>query len=366
VVTKKKKTTDLDAFHSENDHISTDETLKKNSTNCSTDIDSSNEHNFQNECNGNHSTVNEIDEQAKNEVTDKKYGMPLEMRKKPQYILDIDAKADPSCSNVEYSDEYFLFIQKTETEKIPNNYFASFQLDIKPKMRAILIDWLVEVVEQYRLHSSTLFLCVNLVDRALNYLKVPRQKLQLVGCACLFISAKYEEIYPPSVQKFVEVCDNAYTKEQILEMESQILEPIKYKISGVTMFHFIDRFCAAAELNQREKEFAKYLCELMMLRIEFMLLKPSLLVASAIHLTLQTFRVHTKQVWTASLVHYTDYTAFELEPYVRELNRFHYQIDEIGLQAIKTKYSRSSRYHASQITALPMEELRFIDVVIKP
>jgi len=54
----------------------------------------------------------------------------------------------------------------------------------------------------------------------------------LVGIASLFIASKFEEIYAPELKDFVHVCDNAYTKEEILgictsyiyiEMESKIL-----------------------------------------------------------------------------------------------------------------------------------------------
>ena len=50
-------------------------------------------------------------------------------------------------------------------------------------MRAILIDWLVEVAEEYRLVPETLHLAVNYIDRFLSYVPVARSKLQLVGVA---------------------------------------------------------------------------------------------------------------------------------------------------------------------------------------
>ena len=39
------------------------------------------------------------------------------------------------------------------------------QPDINMNMRAILVDWLVEVSEEYKLHDETLFLAVNYIDR---------------------------------------------------------------------------------------------------------------------------------------------------------------------------------------------------------
>ena len=39
------------------------------------------------------------------------------------------------------------------------------QPDINMNMRAILVDWLVEVSEEYKLHDETLYLAVNYIDR---------------------------------------------------------------------------------------------------------------------------------------------------------------------------------------------------------
>jgi len=64
---------------------------------------------------------------------------------------------------------------------------------------------------------------INLIDRYLSKNTIMRNKLQLVGVASLFIASKFEEIYAPELKDFVYVCDNAYTKEEILDMESKIL-----------------------------------------------------------------------------------------------------------------------------------------------
>lgn len=97
------------------------------------------------------------------------------------------------------------------------------QEDINEKMRSILIDWLIEVHLKFKLVPESLFLTVNLIDRYLEREQVNRQKLQLVGVTAMLIACKYEEIYPPIVKDFVYITDNAYTKEEILEMERKIL-----------------------------------------------------------------------------------------------------------------------------------------------
>lgn len=47
--------------------------------------------------------------------------------------------------------------------------------------------------------------------------------MQLVGVAALMIVGKFEEIYPPLLKDYVAVCDSAYSKEEILEMETKVL-----------------------------------------------------------------------------------------------------------------------------------------------
>lgn len=75
----------------------------------------------------------------------------------------------------------------------------TLQPDVMPPMRAILIDWLVEVAQEYKLHSETLFQTVGLVDRYLSVTPVTRNHLQLVGVSCMLLASKYEEIYSPQV-----------------------------------------------------------------------------------------------------------------------------------------------------------------------
>jgi hypothetical protein len=69
------------------------------------------------------------------------------------------------------------------------------------------------------------------MDRFLQDNVVVRNRLQLVGVTAMMIASKYEEIYPPEMRDFVYICDNAYTKQQILDMEQLMLEKLKVPCS---------------------------------------------------------------------------------------------------------------------------------------
>ena len=111
---------------------------------------------------------------------------------------------------------------------------STVQNDINEKMRGILIDWLVDVHIKFKLRPETLFLTVNLIDRYLEKISIPRQKLQLVGVASMLIACKYEEIYAPETKDFVFVTDKAFTREEIHDMEGKILSTLEFNLTSTS------------------------------------------------------------------------------------------------------------------------------------
>merc|ERR1719285_1597083 len=120
--------------------------------------------------------------------------------------------------------------------RIPSPTIQSKHQSIQPKMRAILLDWLIEVCEVYKMHRETFYLAVDFFDRYLGVTAdpVPKNRLQLIGVSCLFIGAKIEEIYPPKLQEFAYVTDGACTEEEILNMELMILKGLNWGLSPMT------------------------------------------------------------------------------------------------------------------------------------
>jgi hypothetical protein len=88
------------------------------------------------------------------------------------------------------------------------------QGEITLHMRSILIDWIGEVVVEYRLQPQTFFLSVNYIDRYLSREQIPRKILQLLGITCLFIASKLEET-PPLIDDLLYICDNAHQRDEV-------------------------------------------------------------------------------------------------------------------------------------------------------
>lgn len=111
---------------------------------------------------------------------------------------------------------------------------------IQPRMRAILLDWLIEVCEVYKLHRETFYLAVDYLDRYLSSnIKISKTRLQLIGITCLFVAAKVEEIYPPKIGEFAYVTDGACTEPDIVQQELILLSTLKWSISPVTIIGWL-------------------------------------------------------------------------------------------------------------------------------
>lgn len=115
---------------------------------------------------------------------------------------------------------------------------------IQPRMRAILLDWLIEVCEVYKLRRETYYLSVDYLDRYLTNVSqsVLKNHLQLIGISCLFIAAKVEEIYPPKLSEFAYVTDGACAEDDILRQELLILSTLQWRICPVTVVGWLSLY----------------------------------------------------------------------------------------------------------------------------
>ncbi|XP_028757569.1 cyclin-A1-1-like isoform X2 [Neltuma alba] len=260
-------------------------------------------------------------------------------------IANIDNKyMDPQlCAT--FACDIYKHLRASEAKKRPSaDYMERVQKDINPSMRAILIDWLVEVAEEYRLVPDTLYLTVNYIDRYLSGNAMNRQKLQLLGVSCMMIASKYEEICAPQVEEFCYITDNTYFKEEVLQMESAVLNFLKFEMTAPTIKCFLRRFVRAAqgvnEVPSLQLEcLANYIAELSLLEYSMLCYAPSLTAASAIFLAKYLLFPSTKP-WNSTLQHYTLYQPCDLCDCVRDLHRLCCNTHSSNLPAIREKYSQ--------------------------
>ncbi|KAG9448080.1 hypothetical protein H6P81_014208 [Aristolochia fimbriata] len=260
-------------------------------------------------------------------------------------VVDIDDNHQNPQQCASFASDIYKHLREAETKKRPSTDFMErVQKDVNASMRSILIDWLVEVAEEYRLVPDTLYLTVNYIDRYLSGNPMNRQRLQLLGVACMLIAAKYEEICAPQVEEFCYITDNTYFREEVLQMEADVLRYLKFEMTAPTAKCFLRRFLRAAqgcnEVPMLLLEFlASYLSELSLLEYDMLSYLPSVIAASAIFLA-NFILLPSKRPWNATLRHYTLYKPSELRECVKTLHRLFINSHGSTLPAIREKYSQ--------------------------
>ncbi|XP_062177749.1 cyclin-A3-4-like [Alnus glutinosa] len=257
-----------------------------------------------------------------------------------------------------YSNSIYKHLQAQEMEvsrrPLPG-YMESVQNDVAPYMREILLDWLVEVAEEYKLVPDTLYLTASYIDRFLSYRAVGKNKIQLLGVSCMLIASKYEEISPPHVEDFCYMTDNTYTMEEVVDMERHVLKFLNFEMGTPTTKTFLRIFTRVAEENGKSLKLqfellGCYLAELSLLDYRCVPFLPSVLAASAIFLSRFTIEPEMHP-WSLALQCYSGYRPSDLKECVLAIHDLQLNRKESSLQAVREKYRKHKYMCVSTLTS---------------
>lgn len=255
----------------------------------------------------------------------------LEERKNPMLVmtyhtdkLDCDLK---DLNNVEHPIDFALknhesmlheMIDESNRAKRPTQHCLALQTQINSRMRRILIDWMVEVHIRFKLLPETLFITVNLMDRFAQGNHIPKKEFQLVGVTCMLIAGKYEEIYPPLIENYVDITDRAYTKQDIIEKERDVLQFMQFDMTFATIFRFLQRYSRLGQCTQMVFSLAQYCVELSLIEVTMNKYPADLLACSAIYVGKKMMQ-QRQPAWSTLMSQYTGHCEANLKPCVRDI-----------------------------------------------
>jgi len=282
-----------------------------------------------------------------------------------EVVENIDAEDVQNPQLVtEYVNEIYSYLRSVETAQCVQADYLSGQTEILPKMRSVLIDWLVGVHLQFHLLQETLYTTVAILDRFLqtHLVTITRKKLQLVGVASMLIAAKYEEIYAPEVKDFVYITDRAYTEKEILKMEIKILIGLNFDLGRPLPLHFLRRASKAGGVDAATHTLAKYIVELSLGVYSLCSVPPSKVAAAGLALAMRLLEPGSslETVWGAALGHYTKYSIDSLGPTVQALAEALFLAPSAKLATVYTKYANKKFMKISRIPVLDDPVLRKI------
>ena len=258
----------------------------------------------------------------------------------------------------EYLDEIYIYLKEIEKNDLPlENYISIKQTDINEKMRIILINWIIEVHFKFHLLSETLFICINIIDRYLSKKDINRKYLQLLGVTSLFIACKYEEIYAPSSKDLIFMTDNAYKIEEMIQMESDILNIIHFDLTYPTSLRFLEIFRHYLDLNDINFYRCCYLCEICLINYNLCSFRPSLIACVCLYLNLKSNILYYKGYNEEQLFNITGYQIIDIKNCLNKLITAMSKIEEPGnkFTAIKRKYSLEKYMKVSNDSYLTKE-----------
>uniref|UniRef100_A0A7N0TI21 B-like cyclin n=1 Tax=Kalanchoe fedtschenkoi TaxID=63787 RepID=A0A7N0TI21_KALFE len=213
------------------------------------------------------------------------------------------------------------------------DYLEKVQKDLSANMRGILVDWLVEVSEEYKSLPDTLHLAISYVD------------------------SKYEEIRPPNVDDFCYIADYTYNKQQVVKMEADVLKSLDFEISRPTTKTFLRIFTTfvQAKLKAPNLQFeflGCYLAELSLLDYGCLKFLPSLVAASVIFLARFTIWPMAHP-WCLELQENTGYRPSELKTCVHIVQGLQLSKAGASLVAIREKYNQHNFKLVASLTSFP-------------
>ena len=263
----------------------------------------------------------------------------------PDCILSKDKYCPNQQVPLEYLGDIMDNLLKDELVIEINYDSMKAQSDINYKMRAILIDWLIDVNLKFKLLPESLFLTTNLIDRYIMKKQILRSKLQLLGIASLLIACKYEEIYSPELRDFVYITDKAFSKPEILAMERDILITLDFIITIPSILIFLEILAIKFTFNDKDFALAMYLVEIFLIDFRINRYNSSVVASTAIYIVLKL----NKDERITEIFDISRKTEMQLKECAKDILYLVQNIEASPLQAVKKKYASSKFYEVSKI-----------------
>ena len=230
----------------------------------------------------------------------------IKQQKRENYVKNAGEYIDDILNNL-------LEEEKNSEIKISNTYFQ-FQTDINNKMRAILIDWLIDVHLKFNFKQETLYITIHIIDSYLSLKKIQRCNFQLLGVTALVIACKQNEIIFHKLKEYCYITDNAYSEEDIKDMEYKILSTLKFNILNPSSLSFFEIYGNKYGFSQDKKklDFGQFLMESFYLDENCLKYNPSTIAVTVQYIVMKYFKMNNyKECYKQNLFNIKKIEEFE-------------------------------------------------------
>ena len=211
----------------------------------------------------------------------------LKLESSNNNLLDVEKKeTDPQYAN-EYIEEILESLLCEEESYIKEKYIDPHYLEnidseITPEMRTVAVDWLVLIhYKIFKFKENTLFLAIQIFDRYLSKMILSTEKTELLLLTSFTLASKLEEVDYVNMQETLQLAQNKFSKEQVINMEYEILTKIKFRVLAPTMCDYFKLFSSFLNFNSNKIYKGFYLLNIIL--VDFHMLEyPNCILALAV------------------------------------------------------------------------------------
>ena len=275
-------------------------------------------------------------------------------KEKPDYLY-LNFNFQNSQENISFVGEYLeeiymnLLLEESQATIKPKFGYMDTQPEINEIMRAILIDWIIDVHLRFNLRQETLFLTIWLIDTYLSFAFVPRDKLQLLGITCLLISCKSHEIYYPQNDKLIEMTDNAYSKEEMLTMENEILKKLNFFIVCPNPIDFYNILSKMFNFEKKQYYLGNYFIESALVNYQILKYSSSVIASSCTYLVMKYYRINGYQKLYNKFIINENNPEDVIKDAAKEIYVLVDNLSKSKFKSLKKKYSLTQFENVSEI-----------------
>jgi len=164
----------------------------------------------------------------------------------------------------------------------------------------------------------------------------------------------------PGMNDFVYVSDNAYSKEDMKEMERRIISTLSYDLGRPLSINFLRRYSKIVQATDIEHTLGKYLLDLIFTDHSLSHLLPSYVSACASFLSRYLFAYKRltsstsatlliETIWPNKFMNYhTGYTYEQIRQGIEQLGQLLIGQDTTKLRSVQKKFSQSNMFSVAQ------------------
>lgn len=270
-------------------------------------------------------------------------------------LLSVDLENYSDVFNIGiYAQDIFDYYKRREKMFEIPDYLSVKKCKITPIMRSILVDWMVEIQENFELNHETLYLAIKLSDIFMSREPVEKENLQLVGAVAVFIAAKFDERCPPLIEDFTYICDNSFDRDQFIQMEMEILRKIDFDLGIPISYRFLRRYAKVAKSPMKTLTLARYILEMSLMEYGLIKEKDSRIAAAALYIAM---KMTDEGAWEGEVVESSGYQVGHIKDLVSSLNQMLHNRPVPQLSTIRSKYSHVVFHEVAKIKPLPTPAL---------